>query len=47
MPQQTGVPCKRNRNKKGGRCYGQTCERDFKFTWQCMNQTVERFGMLR
>ena len=46
MPQQTGVPCKRNRRRSGGRCYGQTCERDFKFTWQCMNQTVHRFGML-
>ena len=46
IPQQTNVPCKRNRRRSGGRCYGQTCERDFKFTWQCMNQTVHRFGML-
>lgn len=46
IPQQTGVPCRRNRRRSGGRCYGQTCERDFKFTWSCMNRTVHRVGML-
>lgn len=46
MPQQTGVPCSRTRALRGGACYGHTCERDFRFTWNCMNQTVHRFGML-
>ena len=46
IPQQTGVPCRRNRRRSGGKCYGQTCERDFKFTWTCMNKTVHRVGML-
>jgi len=45
IPQQTGVPCSRI-SSSGGRCHGQTCERDFKFTWTCMNQSVDRFGML-
>jgi hypothetical protein len=31
IPQQTGVPCSRI-SSSGGRCHGQTCERDFKFT---------------
>ena len=34
------------RRRSGGRCYGQTCERDFRFTWQCLNHTVHRWGML-
>ena len=46
MPQQTGVPCTRNRAQTGGACHGMTCERDFKFTWRCMNRTVDRAGML-
>ena len=46
IPQQTGVPCRRNRRRTGGRCFGQTCERDFKFSWACMNRTVHRTGML-
>ena len=46
MPQQTNVPCTRSRRESGGACYGHTCERDFKFSWQCMNRTVPRFGML-
>ena len=45
IPQQTGVPCSRI-SSSGGRCHGQTCERDFTFTWTCMNQSVDRFGML-
>ena len=46
IPQQTGVPCAKNRRKRGGACYGQTCDRDFKFSWSCLNRTVHRFGML-
>ena len=40
------VPCNRERKQAGGACRGHTCERDFAFTWQCLNRTVERSGML-
>lgn len=46
LPQQTGVPCSRTRRKSGGRCYGMTCERDFRFSWHCLNTSVPREGML-
>jgi hypothetical protein len=46
IPQQTGVPCARNRRRSGGRCFGQTCERDFRFTWTCLNRTAHRVDML-
>ena len=42
LPQQTGVPCSRSRAKTGGACYGQTCDRDFKFSWFCLNTSVHR-----
>ncbi|KAL1528123.1 hypothetical protein AB1Y20_009487 [Prymnesium parvum] len=46
LPQQTGVPCRRTRAARGGACFGQTCERDFHFSWVCLNTSVPRQGML-
>ena len=46
IPPRMGVPCRRRRKREGGACRGHTCERDFAFTWQCLNRTVERSGML-
>ena len=46
VPQRMRVPCKRERRHSGGACHGSTCERDFAFTWSCLNATVERTGML-
>lgn len=45
IPQATRVPCRRIRSQ-GGACFGQTCERDFKFSWECLNTSVPRQGML-
>ena len=46
IPPRMGVPCRRRRKREGGACRGHTCERDFDFTWACLNTSVERSGML-
>lgn len=45
MPQQTGVPCSRTRDSEGGACFGHTCERDYRFSWFCLNSSVNRQGV--
>lgn len=42
LPMRTGVPCSKWLARAGGACHGHTCERDFSFSWTCLNASVRQ-----
>ena len=46
LPTRLGLPCSKVKRMEGGECHGHTCERDFAYSWRCLNESATRTGML-